>query len=215
VRVTTPWCAAFALAWGGLAAAQTLDSAYHNSDEILTELTAYAAAYPEWMTLDSIGHSAEFGRPIWMAKLSDNPDRIEPEAAILLVGQVHAEEVVGIEIVLEVMRQMLDRNEENAFRQRLEGLELYIIPTANPEGLDIVHSGLDISFRKNCRDNLGDGQLRIFDGEGWDTSGVDRLPHWQPPLTPPLLRREGRGEINNSFKEERCLVYSNGRWLFS
>lgn len=157
----------------GVVHAQELDSAYHNNEEILAELTAYAEEYPEWMTLDSIGHSAEYGLPIWLAKISDNPDRIEPEAAILLVGQVHAEEVVGVEIVLEIMKQMLDNNEENSFRQRLEGLEIYLIPTANPEGLDIVHNGTDVTFRKNCRDNIGDGELRIVDGAGWDTSGVD------------------------------------------
>ena len=153
--------------------AQELDPAYHNNEEILDELTFYSEEYPDWVVLDSIGHSAEFGLPIWMAKISDNPDQIEPEVAILLVGQVHAEEVVGVEIILEIMRQMLDNNEENNFRQRLEGLELYLIPTANPEGLEIVHTGVDLTFRKNCRDNTGDGQLRIFDGAGWDTSGVD------------------------------------------
>ena len=166
-------CICIALAANADIFAQELDSAYHNNDEILAELAAYAEEYPEWMTLDSIGHSAEFGLPIWMVKISDNPDQIEPEAAILLVGQVHAEEVVGVEIVLEVMRQILDNNEENIFRQRLEGLELYLIPTANPEGLEIVHSGVDLTFRKNCRDNIGDGELRIQDGAGWDTSGVD------------------------------------------
>jgi hypothetical protein len=71
------------------------------------------------------------------------------------------------------MKQMLDNNEDNRMRQRLEGLEIYIIPTANPEGLDVVHSGLDVTFRKNKRDNIGDGVLRISNEEGWDTSGVD------------------------------------------
>jgi hypothetical protein len=157
----------------GIVHAQELDQAYHNNEEIFDELTFYSEQYPEWVVLDSIGHSAEYGLPIWMVKISDNPDQIEPEAAILLVGQVHAEEVVGVEIILEIMWQLLDNNEENSFRQRLEGLEIYLIPTANPEGLDIVHSGVDLWFRKNCRDNIGDGELRIQDGAGWDTSGVD------------------------------------------
>ena len=153
--------------------AQELDSAYHNNEEILAELTFYSEEYPDWIALDSIGHSAEYGLPIWMAKISDNPGEIEPEAAILLVGQVHDEEVVGVEVILEIIGQMLENNEENAVRQRLEGLEIYLIPTANPEGLDIVHSGVDLWFRKNCRDNVGDGELRIQDGAGWDTTGVD------------------------------------------
>jgi len=153
--------------------AQSLDSAYHDNAEILAELQHYAEAYPDWVALDSIGHSAEYGLPIWCVKISDNPRNIEPEAALLFVGQVHAEEVTGIEIALEIMKQMLDNMNDNAMRQRLEGLEIYIIPTANPEGHEVVTSGVDLAYRKNCRDNVGDGVLRIQEGEGWDTSGVD------------------------------------------
>ncbi len=153
--------------------AQPLDDAYHNNAEIIAELQHYARQYPAWMKLDSIGFSSTDSLPIWCAKISDNPDQIEPEAALLFIGQVHAEEVVGVELVIEIMKQMLENIDDNTMRQRLEGLEIYIIPTANPEGLDVVHSGLDVTFRKNKRDNVGDGVLRIQEGEGWDTSGVD------------------------------------------
>ncbi len=153
--------------------AQPLDEAYHNNAEIIAELRQLARQYPDWMSLDSIGHSAEDSLPIWCVKLSDNSDQIEPEAALLFIGQVHAEEVVGVELALQIMKEMLENNDNNLMRQRLEGLEIYIIPTANPEGLEVVHSGRDVTFRKNKRDNVGDGQLRIYDGEGWDTSGVD------------------------------------------
>ncbi len=108
-----------------------------------------------------------------MAKLSDNPLRSEPEPALLFIGQVHAEELIGIEIVLELMRQLLENLDEDEYRRRLEGLELYFIPTANPEGLRVVHSGQDVTFRKNCRDNIGDGRFRYQQGTGGDTSGVD------------------------------------------
>jgi len=153
--------------------AQEIDPAYHNNEEIMIELTSFVDDYPDWVTLDSIGHSAQDSLPIWMMKLSDNPDQIESEPALLFIGQVHAEEVVGVEIVLEIMRILLENLDDEAFRSRLEGLELYFIPTANPEGLEIVHSGVDLFFRKNCRDNIGDGILRIVDGPGWDTTGVD------------------------------------------
>lgn len=153
--------------------AQPLDEAYHNNAEILGQLQHYARNFPGWMSLDSIGHSAEDSLPIWCVKISDNPDEVEPEAALLFIGQVHAEEVVGVELVLEIMKQMIENINDNRMRQRLEGLEIYLIVTANPEGLDVVHSGTDVTYRKNKRDNVGDGVLRINDGEGWDTSGVD------------------------------------------
>ncbi len=155
------------------ASSQQPDPAYHNPDEINAELERLVEDFPDWMTVDSIGHSSEYDLPIMMAKLSDNPLRSESEPALLFIGQVHAEELIGIEIVLELMTQLLENLDEDEYRRRLEGLELYFIPTANPEGLRVVHSGQDVTFRKNCRDNIGDGRFRYQQGAGGDTSGVD------------------------------------------
>jgi hypothetical protein len=149
-----------------------LDPAYSDPDEINAFLDQIQRNYPDWVQVDSIGHSSEYGLPIRMAKLSDHPDLTESEPAILFIGQVHAEEVIGVEIVLELIRLLLENAAEEPYRSRLEGLELYFIPTANPEGLAIVHSD-DVTFRKNCRDNIGDGRFRFHTGAGWDTSGVD------------------------------------------
>ena len=153
--------------------ADELDPAYHNLDEIAAQLNAFCEDYPDWITVDSIGHGAEFGLPIYLAKLSDHPRQSEPEPALLFVGQVHAEEVIGVELVLELMKQLLENLDDEAFRRRLEGLELYFIPTANPDGLCIVHGGNDVTYRKNCRDNHGDGRFRFREGPGGDSSGVD------------------------------------------
>jgi len=150
-----------------------LDPFYHDSDEIYLDLLSLQDVYSDWVVIDSVGHSSEYNMPIWMAKISDHPDRLEPEPALLFIGQVHAEEVEGVEITLQLMRLLLENQDDDAHRARLEGLELYFIPSANPEGLDVVHSGLDEYFRKNCRDNIGDGEFRYHRGWGWDTSGVD------------------------------------------
>ena len=33
-------------------------------------------------------------------------------------------------------------------------LDIWLIPTANPEGLNVVHEGLDLSFRKNKKETF-------------------------------------------------------------
>jgi len=150
-----------------------LDDVYHNLDEIHAELLALQDEFPDWVTIDSVAHSSRYELPIWMAKLSDNPEQEENEPSILYIGQVHAEEVIGVEFTLHFMRFLLENIEDDEFSERLENSELYFIPTANPEGLRVVHSGADDTFRKNCKDNVGDGVLRIQDEPGLDTSGVD------------------------------------------
>ena len=59
-----------------------------------------------------------------------------------------------------------------------ENLDIWIIPTANPDGLNIVHSELDVSYRKNTRDLSPEGPVpnNIFDYDpsiGNDVDGVD------------------------------------------
>jgi hypothetical protein len=57
-------------------------------------------------------------------------------------------------------------------------LDIWIIPTANPEGLNVVHEGLDMSYRKNKRDFSPTGPYPngVFDYDpsiGNDVDGVD------------------------------------------
>lgn len=181
---------------------RALDACYHTPDEIIAELRDLQETFPEWVRIDSIGHGARLGRPIWMARLSDNPDELEAEPALLFVGQVHAEEVVGIEIVFRLMHNLLDSLHIEAPRARLENLDLYFIPTLNPEGLEVVHSGQDVTFRKNCRDNIGDGVFRFRNGWGWDTSGVDLNRnfglHWENGDT--LFQRGGLDGVYNYYR---------------
>ncbi len=186
---------------GAKLTAEPLDPAYHSPDEIYFEIIHLEEEYPEWVKVDSVGYSAEYERPIWMVKLSDNPQENEPEPAILLIGQVHAEEVIGVEITLEIMKLLLENLGDNNFRRRLEGIELYVIPTANPEGLEVVHSD-DVTFRKNRRDNIGDGQFRYDERAGWDTSGVDLNRnfglHWDRGDS--LLQRRDEQYAYNYFR---------------
>jgi len=150
-----------------------LSSAYHNNREIGVELDSLRRRYPDWIAVDTIGFSALHRQPILLAKLSDNPRQVESEPAVLFIGQMHAEEVLGVEVALELMKRLLEGLDYDTARARLQEVEVYIIPTINPDGSDVVHQGLDLTFRKNCRDNIGDGVFRYTAGVGLDTSGVD------------------------------------------
>lgn len=207
--------------------ATALPSAYHSPDEIAAVLHRWEQNYPEWVRVDSVGHTSQNRLPIWMAKMSDRPSQDEDEPALLFIGQVHAEEVLGVEIVMELMRQLLENAEDGVMRERLEQLELFFIPTANPEGLEVVHSGLDSTFRKNCRDNVGDGRFRFRPGPGGDSSGVDLNRnfglHWDRgdtlfcPSDPPYTYNYYRGPAPFSEPEAAALrdLALDKRFLFS
>jgi len=158
---------------GILHAQPALDPVYHDLSECRATILELQASAPDIISIDTIGYGGTHQQPIWLVKISDNPDNTDAEPAVLMIGQVHAEEVIGVEIILELMKLIVANRDDDAFRERIEGLELFFIPTLNPDGFDIVHQNVDVTFRKNCRDNIGDGEFRFLRGMGRDSSGVD------------------------------------------
>ncbi|MDP8227981.1 MAG: M14 family zinc carboxypeptidase, partial [Candidatus Electryoneaceae bacterium] len=107
--------------------------------------------------------------------VNEPPDRKVP---IVLNGMVHAEEVLGTEFVLWLMHKMVENTRNSTFWRRK--VDTYIIPTANPDGLEMVHK-FDNSWRKTTHNMIGDGRFRFVPGWGGDTSGVDinrNFPLW-------------------------------------
>lgn len=147
------------------------DEAYHTPAEIAHRLgelrDSVEALGRPWLRVDTIGFSQQDHMPILCVKIArDVNDESRDRPAVVLVGQNHAEEVLGVELVMRMIPTILSN------RRWRDRLDIYIIPTLNPEGLQVVHT-LDYTYRKNKRDNIGDGLFRYVPGWGQDTSGVD------------------------------------------
>ena len=132
------------------------------------------------MLVDTIGYSSLENIPIIAVKISDNVAVKEDEPRALFVGQVHAEEILGIEVVLSLMMDLLDPRPEDYSHMNIlrSYLEIWLIPSANPDGLGVVHDGLDVTYRKNKTDFSPEGVTPngVFDFEpsiGNDVDGVD------------------------------------------
>ncbi len=162
--------------------AQTLDERYHTYDEIIELLDSLSSveSYQDWFLVDTIGYSNQENIPILAVKISDNAQQKEDEPRALFVGQVHAEEILGIEVVLDFMMDLLDPRPEDFNHMNIlkSYLEIWIVPSANPEGLNVVHDELDLTYRKNKTDFSSSGPVPngVFDYEpsiGNDIDGVD------------------------------------------
>ena len=161
---------------------QSLDDRYHSVDEVYDFLYSLNEN-PElenWVHLDTLGYSTQEGIPILGMRISDNADQKEDEPRVLFVGQVHAEEILGLEIVIDMMEDLLfpDASIHTHMTILKEYLDIWFIPTANPEGLNVVHEELDLSYRKNKTDFSPEGPVPngIFDYDpsiGNDIDGVD------------------------------------------
>lgn len=71
------------------------------------ELNSLKLMYPGLIiTKLSLGNSLQ-GRPIWMVKISDNPDVDENEPEVFLNGLVHAREVISMSNLIYFMQHIL------------------------------------------------------------------------------------------------------------
>ena len=175
-----------------------LSERYHTYEEIHTQLLDWDAEfgnnpnptqyYPNSgiiYKLMEIGRSHNDDLPFWAVKLSYNADQDQDEPRVLILGQCHAEEILGVEVSMEMIYRFLHPEQFPADYQTvvqiMQNTELWIVPTHNPEGHHVVHGWeeesnwlQDVSYRKNKNDVNENG---IFDfdtyGFGNDLDGVD------------------------------------------
>lgn len=110
------------------------DSRYHTNAEMIAEIQATAAAYPELVQVMSIGKSDQ-GRDIWAAKISDNVAVDENEPEILVDALHHARERLSLEQALYLLRILTrDYAKDASVRQVVNLRETWIIFSVNPDG---------------------------------------------------------------------------------
>ena len=162
--------------------AQSLDDRYHSVEEIYGVLDSLdqIQEISDFYHLDTIGYSTQENIPILAVRISDNAHLKEDEPRVLFIGQVHAEEILGVEIIMDLIEDLLFPGPSIASHMNIlkQYLDIWLIPTANPEGLNVVHDELDLSYRKNKRDLSPNGPFpnNQFDYDpsiGNDIDGVD------------------------------------------
>jgi hypothetical protein len=142
-----------------------LPGRYHTYQEVSDTLAALENTYPEIMYVDTMGYSTRDSIPMLRVKLSDNPQIDEDEPSVFYCGGVHADEVLGVEVVVNFIYDLLDQYDQgnNDIQNYLENLEIFVVPFINPEGHTVVEQG-DLDWRKNKSDNDSNGVFDFHDG---------------------------------------------------
>ena len=89
--------------------AQSLDDRYHSVEEIYGVLDSLnqIQEISDFYHLDTIGYSTQENIPILAVRISDNAHLKEDEPRVLFIGQVHAEEILGVEIIMDLIEDLL------------------------------------------------------------------------------------------------------------
>ena len=192
---------AILLVLASFAPADDLPARYHTYQQILDTLTDLRASHSDILYLDTLGYSSRDSIPILRLKISDNAVVDEDEPAVFFDGGVHADEVLGVEVVLNFVQDIVakyDRGDPDVISY-INSLEIFVVPMINPEGHLVVEGG-GTAWRKNKADNDNNGIFDFHDGVdnnrnydfGWD---IDDTPD---ALAPESLEFKGYAPFTES-----------------
>lgn len=198
------------------------------------ELAATAAEFPRLTKLETIGRSLR-GQPINALKVTKDARRVPDgrRPSVLYLGAQHAREWITPEMNSRLMHHVLDNYGSDPTITRLVNTtELWFIPVANPDGYDFTFTEGNRLWRKNLRDNDGDGQITGVDGVdpnrnfpvkwGYDNEGSSVDPSSDTfrgtgPASEPetrvldrLFRRVGFEFLVNYHSAANLLLYGAG-----
>ncbi|UCE09291.1 MAG: hypothetical protein JSW61_09960 [Candidatus Thorarchaeota archaeon] len=152
------------------------DGQWHDSDEVQEEIDRIHDLVPELVDMEVIGQSFQ-GKNITSMRITNElyPGQ---KAKTLVVGPHHAREQICVEMALRFTLYLLNSyGVDETITDFVDTVEIFVIPTVNPDGLDGVVNGGNHWLRKNLRpfDNDGDGLLdedpiEDVDGDGHITA---------------------------------------------
>ncbi|MEX2671005.1 MAG: M14 family metallopeptidase [Phycisphaeraceae bacterium] len=180
---------------------------YYDHAEATELIHQMAEAYPELVSVESLGESHE-GRELWLMTITD-PDAGEPgtKPGFWIDGAIHGNELQATETVLYTAWYLLEMQGHNAFiTQLLKDRTFYLMPMMSPDARDhhmhhpntthTPRTGMvgfdDVEGNPMGFDDLdGDGhitQMRVRDPDG------RYVPHPEYPNLMVRARADERGE---------------------
>ncbi len=141
-----------------------LPEGYLKQDQLYGRLSELSKLKPALVQLRIIGFSSTENLPIYALELGKKQAKQE----ILLIGQHHGDEVLGVNLSLAFAEKLLTGfGTDKKVDAILDNYRFWIVPTLNPDAFRIVSSGQYQYKRKNNRDTDGNKQLDLR------TDGVD------------------------------------------
>jgi hypothetical protein len=161
---------------------------YGGENGIRKEIVATAQQHPSLTKLVSIGTSRN-GQDILALKISKGADKIKDgsKPSVLYLSNQHAREWITPEMTRRLMHHYLDGyGRDSRVTRIVNSTELWFVISANPDGYDFTFTPGNRLWRKNLRDNNGDGKIAPGDGVdlnrnfaykwGYDNEGSSPAP---------------------------------------
>jgi Zinc carboxypeptidase/Immune inhibitor A peptidase M6 len=144
----------------------TVFRSYSEPGGIRDELVQIAQQNPGLTKLEKIGTTVQ-GQDILAIKLTKNARRVQDGSrpSVLYSAAQHAREWITPEMDRRFLHYLIDGYATDAsIRHLVDTTEMWFVPVANPDGYDYTFTEGNRLWRKNLRDNNGDGVITGQDG---------------------------------------------------
>ncbi len=198
---------------------------------IRDELNAVAAHNPSIVKREVLGHTYQ-GRELIALKVTQGArgERDGSRPSVLYSSNQHAREWISVEVNRRLLHYFIDRwrAHDPKIRKLLKRTELWFIVSANPDGYQYTfdHERL---WRKNLRDNNGDGQITAVDGVDPNRNFANHWAYDNEGSSPDLADETYRGPSADSEPETQAMqglinrikpefqsnLHSYGPWLLT
>ncbi|MEU5217791.1 M14 family zinc carboxypeptidase [Streptomyces sp. NPDC020807] len=140
---------------------------YGGANGLKQEILDTARANPGLTKVVSIGRTVK-GQDILALKVSKGAQRTKDgsKPATLYLSNQHAREWITPEMTRRLLHHYLDNyGKDQRITRVVDSTELWFVLSANPDGYDFTHADpANRQWRKNLRDNDGDGRIAAGDG---------------------------------------------------
>ncbi|MEU3608376.1 M14 family zinc carboxypeptidase [Streptomyces sp. NPDC035033] len=182
------------------------------------ELLATAAAHPGLTKVVSIGKTLK-GQDILAVKVSKGARQTKDGSrpATLYLSNQHAREWITPEMTRRLLHHYLDNyGTDERITRIVDSTELWFVLSANPDGYDFTHADpANRQWRKNLRDNDGDGTIGTGDGVDLNRNFAYKWGYDDEGSSPDPADETFRGKGPMSEPETRALDAFQKRIGFS
>ncbi|MCF2124974.1 immune inhibitor A [Strepomyces sp. STD 3.1] len=181
---------------------------YSGSGGLREEILRTARQNPRLTKVVSIGRTVN-GQDILALKLTKNAKQSKDgsKPSVLYMSNQHAREWITPEMTRRLMHHYLDKyDEDRRIRKLVDSTELWFLLSANPDGYDYTFENTDNRlWRKNLRDNNGDGAIGAGDGVDLNRNFAYKWGYDDEGSSPNPTSQTYRGAGPNSEPETKAL----------
>ncbi|MGB4309002.1 MAG: M14 family metallopeptidase [Candidatus Cloacimonadaceae bacterium] len=186
-----------------------LPKAYLHHNQLHSRLTEISGLDPALAQLHVLGFSGTEELPILALQIG----KAQAQRNILIIGQHHGDEVLGVELSVALAAELMRKHEsDKLWKQIMDEYRFFIVPTINPEGWKRVCDGEYQFKRKNNRDTNKNGRLDIR------ADGVDLNRNypvfWADQVPVPPGHANYKGERPASETEVQAILKLAEKHLF-